>query len=112
MGHHEAETIRQAADLLSKRHPAPAVLAVAVTPLVEAREVADWLNRTATHTAGLPYCCQRGTIGCPYAGPALRQARRIIAAAQNNPTASGSSGSGTVADASGETNSSSEPSGA
>lgn len=126
MGHHEAETIRQAAGLLLVARPTLAVLSVAVTPLASAEEVADWLNRAATHTAGLPHCCQAGTVGCPYAGPALRQARRIVAAArstrtsatrarsatdQNSATAS-SSGSGTVADASGETNSSSAPSGA
>ncbi|PSK48003.1 hypothetical protein B0E38_06480 [Streptomyces sp. 111WW2] len=81
MGHHEAETIRQAAGHLLAARPKPAVLAVSVTPLADAAEVAHWLNQAAAHTAGLPYCCRTGAIGCSYAGPALRHARRIIAAA-------------------------------
>ncbi|MBJ6623665.1 hypothetical protein [Streptomyces sp. DHE17-7] len=127
MGHHDAETIRQAVDLLRAENPAESVLAAAVTPLSDAVEVAEWMNAAALHTAGHPYCCRSGAIGCPYAGQAIRRARRIIAAAeddartsargatgatpQNSATAS-ASGSDSDGSSSGETNSSSAPAGA
>ncbi|WP_411132717.1 hypothetical protein [Streptomyces sp. 030-HV] len=111
MGHHDAETIRQAVDLLRAETPAESVLAAAVTPLSDAVEVAEWMNAAAAHTAGHPYCCRSGAIGCPYAGQAIRRARRIIAASQNSATVSGS-GTGAGGSPSGETNSSSAPAGA
>lgn len=82
MGHHDAETIRQAADLLLVARPKAAVIEVAITPLTDERQVADWLEQAAKHTAGNPYCCHTGAVGCAYAGPALRHARRILAAAK------------------------------
>lgn len=82
MGYHDAETIRRAVDLLREDKPADAVLAEGVTPLSSVQEVTDWMDRAATHTAAHPHCCRAGAAYCPYAGQAVKRARRVIAAAK------------------------------